>query len=78
VLIEAGYDPRVNLVYRSDYDQCAGIETSDIETLTREADVIFFISREDEPACVGNAYERLKPVSKAEVVFVGPKNFGLI
>lgn len=78
VLIEAGYDPRVNLVYRSDYDQCAGIETSDIETLTREADVIVFISREDEPACVGNAYERLKPVSKAEVVFVGPKNFGLI
>lgn len=75
VLIEAGYDPRVNLIYRSDYEQCAEIASPEITNLTRNADVIIFTS-EGESDCVEVASENLKSVSEAEVVFVGPKNFG--
>lgn len=75
VLIEAGYDARVNLVYRSDYNQCEKIDTPEISTLTREADVIIFVGH-DGGDCIETAYDTLAPVSKAEIVFVGPKNFG--
>ncbi len=75
VLIEAGYDTRVNLVYRSDYDQCEKIDAPEISTLAREADVIIFVGH-DDGGCIDTAHDTLAPVSKAEIVFVGPKNFG--
>lgn len=78
VMIESGYVAGRNLVYSDTLGVC---ETRDFQLpaetgLLADADLILITVNSVRPDCTGATLKKLKTVTKADVIFVGPKDFG--